>query len=348
MKVLLLKEFSGLHKNLKEGLLELGHEVVLASSGDGWKQIEADFSLGKKGISIDAKISRTLFPFANIYKLVNYDIVQLVNPFIFNDKINVAVLSLLSQLNKKMFLLAAGTDAVYVKQKDKFKYFPYDDYERAGLVMPHSSAKKVNIQKKVVDIVDGIIPVSYSYKIGYEGNEKLKNTIPLPINSSSIDYSDNVVKNKVVIFHGLSRDIFKGTEIIKKAMETIKQKYPNDVEIIIDGKMPLDKYLKFIHRTNIVIDQCKSYGYGMNALYCMAKGKVVLSGCEPEIIKELDLDCCPVINIKPSVNDIIKKIEKLIEHKELIKEIGYKSRKFVEENHDYIKIAEKYVNTWGK
>jgi hypothetical protein len=28
MKILLLGEFSGLHNNLKDGLIELGHEVV--------------------------------------------------------------------------------------------------------------------------------------------------------------------------------------------------------------------------------------------------------------------------------------------------------------------------------
>lgn len=38
MRILLLGEFSAFHKNLKEGLVALGHEVVLASHGDGWKK----------------------------------------------------------------------------------------------------------------------------------------------------------------------------------------------------------------------------------------------------------------------------------------------------------------------
>ena len=37
MKILLLGDFSAVHKNLKDGLLELGHDVVLASDGDGFK-----------------------------------------------------------------------------------------------------------------------------------------------------------------------------------------------------------------------------------------------------------------------------------------------------------------------
>ena len=35
MKILLLGEYSGLHLNLRDGLRELGHDVVLASAGDG-------------------------------------------------------------------------------------------------------------------------------------------------------------------------------------------------------------------------------------------------------------------------------------------------------------------------
>ena len=39
MKILLIGEFSRLHNSLKEGLLALGHEVVLVNNGDGFKRI---------------------------------------------------------------------------------------------------------------------------------------------------------------------------------------------------------------------------------------------------------------------------------------------------------------------
>ena len=50
MKILFLGEFSSLYKNLKEGLLELGHEAVVASYGDGWKKIPTDIYLGGGGL----------------------------------------------------------------------------------------------------------------------------------------------------------------------------------------------------------------------------------------------------------------------------------------------------------
>ena len=87
MKILLLGEYSALHKNLKEGLVSLGHEVDIASSGDGWKNIPRDIDLSVKGNYITRKIKHVI----NLFKLTqlvkNYDVVQLMNPFIFYNKL---------------------------------------------------------------------------------------------------------------------------------------------------------------------------------------------------------------------------------------------------------------------
>ena len=84
MKVLLLGEYSGVHSNLKEGLLELGHDVILASSGDSWKEIESDISFGYNGEGLIHKLSRVVSLLKNIKNFIGYDAVQLINPVIFN------------------------------------------------------------------------------------------------------------------------------------------------------------------------------------------------------------------------------------------------------------------------
>ena len=43
MDIVLIGEFSGLHLNLKEGLQQLGINVLLVANGDGWKNFESDF-----------------------------------------------------------------------------------------------------------------------------------------------------------------------------------------------------------------------------------------------------------------------------------------------------------------
>ena len=42
MKILLLGEYSNVHHTLAEGLRVLGHEVTVASDGDGWKGYDRD------------------------------------------------------------------------------------------------------------------------------------------------------------------------------------------------------------------------------------------------------------------------------------------------------------------
>ena len=61
---------------------------------------------------------------------------------------------------------------------------------------------------------------------------------------------------------------------------------------------------------------------------------------------ELGYKDCPVINIKPDVNDIVEKIEKILEKKNQFGELGKRSREFIEKHHNHIKIAQKYVDIW--
>ena len=45
MRILLLGEYSRLHNTLKEGLIALGHQVILVGSGDGFKNYPVDYSI---------------------------------------------------------------------------------------------------------------------------------------------------------------------------------------------------------------------------------------------------------------------------------------------------------------
>jgi len=48
MKILLLGEYSRLHNSLKEGLVQLGHEVTIVGCGDKFKQFPVDYSIYAK------------------------------------------------------------------------------------------------------------------------------------------------------------------------------------------------------------------------------------------------------------------------------------------------------------
>lgn len=78
----------------------------------------------------------------------------------------------------------------------------------------------------------------------------------------------------------------------------------------------------------------------------MAKGKVVFTGAETEFIKHYQLEEPVAINAIPNVNSIVKELSFLIENPEKIVEISKRTKKFIEKEHNYIKIAEKYIDAW--
>jgi hypothetical protein len=143
MKILLIGEYSNLHNSLKKGLLNLGHEVILLGSGDGFKKYDVDILIKStifenKFLKIIAKIIDKVFKFSlnelEIYfkskkiikNLADFDIVQLINERPFNTSANLEI-SLLKHVfknNEKVFLLACGVDhkSISYANDKKFKY----------------------------------------------------------------------------------------------------------------------------------------------------------------------------------------------------------------------------------
>jgi hypothetical protein len=352
-RILLLGEYSGLHKNLQEGLIELGHEVDVASSGDGKKNIKADIDLTLKSRKKIMKFQEL----NNIFKdIKEYDIVQFINPYI-SHRIGVLFYESIFKNNEKVFCLAAGDDVEFsnfVKSKKMEKYSTFDEYlsnqKNNKTRLPYTTKLDNYLQNKFMKKIDGIIPIMWEYAESYRNSRfanKMTGTIPLPINTDKIHSKSNIADNKVVFYHASNKPLIKGSKTIVEAMKIFQNMYPNDVEMIYADFLPLNEYLEVISKTNVVIDQCRSYSYGMNAVYSMAKGKIVMSGSEPEALKELGLTQCPVINITPNVNQIIGEFEKILMEKKQIEEKGNESRAFIENTHDYIKVSKQYIENWG-
>lgn len=352
MDILLMGEFSGFYKNLKNGLENLGHKITLFSNGDSWKKIDgATNVLFKKDDSFNhlKKVKEYIItPYLNKSLYTDYDIVQWINPILFTKYINLYMFDYIQKNNKKVYLSACGSDYFHYKayMDGKLKYYAHDESPN---ILKQYTRKWIKYQNThIAENVNGIIPISYDYSAGYSDFNTLRPTLPLPLQLSNFEYKENEFSDKIVFFHGLSRESFKGTKYIRAAMEKLKDAYPNDVDIIINGKMPYREYLNLLKSTNVVIDQCKCYGYGMNAIIAMAMGKVVLSGIEEEAKKDLNITETPIINIRPDIDYIYSQLEHILQHKRDLCQIGYASRKYVECYHDNIKVAQQYIDIWSQ
>lgn len=355
MRILLVGEYSSLHKNLKEGLLVLGHDVTIAADSCGWMDIKPDINFSSKRNGIIGKIESFIInPLVALPSLKGYDVVQFICPMILHPRTMSLVKYFFRTIianNKKSYLLAAGDDSYYANFGiTQMRYSPWKDAELYDGFTPKvwRNSSVVEWNEELVGLVNGVIPIMYDYSCGYRAKSvnNLMPTIPIPLNLQAIKYNENIVKDKIIFFHGLNRYGFKGTVYIEKAFETMSKKYPNDIQCIIEGKMPLEQYLKLISSVNVSLDQTSSYSYGVNAVYSLAMGHVVMSGSEPESLQDFNISESPVINIIPSVDDIANKIEYILDNRNNITEWGYRSRKYAESVHDHVLIAKKYLDVW--
>lgn len=372
-KILIVGEFSGFSKNLKIGLTQLGCEVKVINFRDGFKKIvgdEDDINLKPaRNISICGKEirgSNLIFRLFCNYRIretlrrkigkQKFDIIFIINSFFlyensFLPKLGVEFEFLESILERdgSFFLSGCGDDPAYLMFHQDFKYSLYSDTGIPKTLLP--SKRDISLFDKVLVRSKAVIPIDYTYSHCLKKYIKereigvvITSSIPLPYHVLSENYN-YVEYGKIVITHGINRYDAKGSKYILEAMRKIGSMYSNIVEICILEKLPYVEYVKIMNKTNILIDQAKSYGAGMNAGIALAMGKIVMGGAEPESVKDLSACDTPIINITPNTEHIFLQIEKLIlstkEERLLLSE---KSRKFAIDNLETKKVAQKYLN----
>jgi glycosyltransferase involved in cell wall biosynthesis len=341
-----------MHFHLASGLRELGHAVSLASSGDGWKRMPADIHLGFDDPPILRKIERTLKPFVLMGSLQGFDIVQLQNPVVFPWRLGVNAWAVrrIARSSRRVFLAAAGDDAFFWRvARGRLRYGPFEDFLKYDLKAARyfwQSERMYRWNLEVVDMASRVIPVCYEYWLAYRDSPKVTSVVPLPIDCRAIPYGDNHVSGKLRIAHGLIREGFKGTRLIRKVLDEMQQKYPGDVEIIYLERLSYRDFIEALGRVNVLVDQALSHSWGMSAVLALAMGRVVLSGAEPEALQALGVADAPVINLPPEESGIRHAIEKLIAMKGSIPDLGRRSRRFAEQVHDAKKVAQQYLKIW--
>ncbi len=355
MKILLIGEFSGLQNELKSGLQQLGHDVTLAAAGDFFKKLPSDINLGYGDNKYSYNLRRLVYPFLNLKKFIDYDVVHLVSFYVVPKVpgLNLFILDFLKSNNGILTLSGAGSDPFFVSLSEKvmrYSPIPWEErFDRHGKSHYMRSKKQLTAMHECVRIVDLVIPIMYEYystfiEAGYA--EKTSDPIPIPICTDKYKPSFKI-SDKLVFFHGLNRYGFKGTFLIQEAFERLMNKYPNDVECIIDGEMSFDKYLNVLSKVNVSVDQVFSYSLAMNALYSMAQGKVVCGGAENESGILYNGELPPAFNLRPTVNEIYDTFVHILEHRSNLANISDLSRYFVKKHHDGIKVAGQYVHCWS-
>jgi len=379
MKILLVGEYSRLHNTLKEGLLKLNHKVTLIGNGDGFKNYPVDIKIGAKfftkpllffiskalhkltGISL-IELENAYSFYRVLQQLKGYDVVQLINedclktiPFL--EK---WLLKKLFKQNKKVFLLSCGTDYISVKYADdkKFKYSiltPLHNHpnlkKQYKFILKYIKKPYYKLHTFIYKNIDGVIASDIDYHIPLLNHPKYLGLIPNPINTEKVTYIENNFNFKIKIFHGINtlNYIKKGNAFFEEALEIIQKKYTEKIDIIITKDIPYHEYIKLYNSCHILLDQVYAYDQGYNALEAMAKGKVVFTGAEQEWLDYYKLkEDTVTINALPDAQKIADKLEWLILNSKEIEKISLNARAFIEKEHYYINVVQKYLSVWNE
>ncbi|NDW18064.1 glycosyltransferase family 1 protein [Dysgonomonas sp. 216] len=364
MNILLLGEYSNLHWTLAEGLRQLGHKVTVASDGDGFKNYKRDIDLVRKSSSIKDTLSTIASVIGNLKNFKGYDVVQLINPCFtqLNIRANKYLYNYIRKNNQKVFLGAFGVDSFWLRACLDKKTFRYSEFFINGEENPISDNEALkalwlnspyeSLNKEIAETCDGIISCLYEYYIPYKAQHNSKLTyIPLPINTDKIKVAESTNNENVSFFIGINkaRSQFKGTDKLLTGLLEVSQKYPDITDISVAESVEYSEYIKMLENSDVVLDQLYSYTPAMNGLISMAMGKVLVGGAEPEMYEFLnEKSNMPIINVLPSDKDIFEKLEHIILTKSNLPSVKENSRAFVETHHNYIKVAQQYVDFWTK
>ncbi len=375
MRILLVGEYSRIHNSLKEGLIELGHEVTLIGDKD-FKGYPVDISVYAKVLKENYflnKIRQVIYRLFDLdiaqienavrfyfvrKKVINYDIVQLVNEYpiqstLFFEK---KIVNYIFKNNKNVFLSSCGDDFICVNYmlNGGFSYSvltPCETNPKLGhckFTLAFAKKEFYELHKLVFENIKAVIPADMDYAIPLRNHPKALPLIPNPINLIKNKFSPLVIEDKIIIFHGINEVNYykKGNGFFEKALEIISLKYRNKVEVITTRSIPYDTYIKLYDSCHILMDQVYGYDQGYNALEAMAKGKVVFTGAEKEFMEHYNLKERVCVNALPDVDSLVKELCYLIENPTELIAMGKRARAFIEKEHDYVAVAGKYLENW--
>lgn len=377
MRILLVGEYSNVHNNLAQGLRQRGHHVVVASNGDTWKNYPRDIDLSRERAVATGLVAKIKNFFYNISfamrvlralpKMKGFDVVQIINPkmLLLTGTNSLRIYRYLRKNNKKMVMGAYGDDFYYVWVNLNLKPMRYSDYNRGEKTYYNKGAERTlhdwtqtdlrDASLYVANDADMIIAGAYEYWLPYhvaanmetDGfkngnfNQKL-HYVPFPYKLPEM--ASPASSDRLRVFIGINRErsVFKGTDVMLRAAQDLLGKYPERMELKVVESVPFAEYQSLMDNSDVVLDQLYAYGPGMNALLALSKGIITMTGGEPEHYDIMgETNCRPIINVEPTYESVFANLESLILDPEIIPALKTQSRKYVENNYDYLKVAEK-------
>lgn len=352
-RILLLGELSGVHQDLRHGLLHLGHEVVVAHSRLATDEFASDIPLFRPPpgpLSRQSMVREVASQLRHANKMTGFDVVQVMTHKFFNWKIQARMLAWLKARNKKLVIVNTACSKSYNQMASQLAYRPCDDCLKLDLSAdrcPYDSKAEREAEELAFGLADAVVSTQYDYSmsLGQHSHASKVVRIALPVNTDVHRYAPLPQGDAVRIYYGETRHGYKGGRHILEALRRFEGSVHSSLATIVHTpRIPFREYLEELDQAHIVIDQANSFSAGMNALYAMARGRVVLTGAEPESSAYFGISPQdnPAINIRPDADQIFEVLRGLVLNRQRLPVIGAMSADYVARYHTAPVVAEKY------
>lgn len=362
MRILLIGDYSNMHSQLARTLRSLGHSVTLLSDGSGFQRTDRDID-----------VSRRLpwkFGGAELYlrcrhmfrkSLHGFDIVAFQHPnFLTLKPIHLqSLLHILRNENDRLFLTAAGTDVNYIREcLDPDSPLRYNEFRIGALPGPSAGALRQWMTPEMEaynDLfytqIDGAVSALYEYhialrrilpagKIHYGG-------IPVDVDAlAPYPFPDPAQGIHLFLGRHAHRRAEKGTDILEQAARDVCRRHSGVTLEIVENR-PYAEYVTLMKNSHIVLDQLYSFTPATNALIAMSRGRIAVSGAEPEYYDFIgETTNRPIVNVGPGLRSTIDALDALVADPDTLAARATASRTFATTHNAATTVATRFLHAW--
>jgi len=323
-----LEDIGGQMQLLAETFRKKGIESISLAFNSDFRNYENDIKINPRNW-----FERLLFTF---WAIKHYDIfyffwgVSLLSI----KRFHLLDLPLLKIFNKKVIIHFRGSD---ILNSDYYHYLIYQNNTKPSLINK-TQKKKL---KKWRNYSDKILISTPNLKYIVEEALLFPQVIDVKywsrknIRPSS---KDGVIR----ILHAPTNKAKKGTRYVIEAIEILKEK-GYKIELLLADNLSADLTKSYYEKADICIDQLIIGWYGKVSCELMALGTPTICYLDKRLVKNMKI---PIINANK--NNIVEKIEGLINNSKLRKTIGEKSIEYVKKYHNVDVEAEKLLKLFDE
>ncbi len=238
-------------------------------------------------------------------------------------------LRILRSLKKKVFMHYWGSDVIQTDVAKEYTAFTTEEFMKN---YPHLDNNKRRAKlAKIEKLATRTIVGDYSLLPFSPNSTVVRQALDI---SKFAYHGINTDQDYITILHAPTNRVTKGTMKIISVVKELQRQHKH-VRFMLVENVPHDEAVQMYTQADIIVDDIKQGPYGILAIECMALGKVVINRIDSKMEKYYPH--LPIINA--NAESLHTTLSKLISQTGRIRKLGEQGRKYVEANHDSIKIA---------